>query len=177
MSAWKVILVTVVIFGTGVVTGTLLAKRTAPAAAPQAPEPSISRRMDSGSKPELARRQSFLDRIQQELEITPDQETQIEQILCDGQVRTRKLWEEIAPQMKEEFNASQDQIREVLTPEQRDQFEKLLKKRRRPKHDKKSKEDDSACGLDLYPMAFPIDSLTEQPCSSQCDAPEKKSAT
>ena len=169
MKVWKVILVTLVIFGTGVVTGTLLSKRTLPIRPLDDNKPSVSGRSEEGPRPpDQNRRRSFLSRIQKELDLTPDQSSRIEQILNAGQVRTQALWDEITPRMKEEFHATREQIREVLTPEQEEEFEKLFPKN---KHSKpKKSEDDSACRLDDHPMALPFDVLLDQSCDVQCDA-------
>ena len=74
-----------------------------------------------------------MTRVGDELSLTTEQKEQIEAILRESQERTRALWEEISPQMRAEFQATQEKIRDVLTPEQQQQFEELMKKGREPR--------------------------------------------
>jgi Spy/CpxP family protein refolding chaperone len=78
-----------------------------------------------------------MKRFGEELELSPEQSAKIEFILAESQERTRELWEEVAPQMREEVKATQEEIRSVLTPQQQEKFEELMKKRR---HDRERKD-------------------------------------
>jgi Spy/CpxP family protein refolding chaperone len=75
----------------------------------------------------------FINRAREELELTPEQMVQIEVLVTEGQERTRALWEEFSPQIRAELKSIQEEIRALLTPEQRVQFEALIKKRRPPR--------------------------------------------
>ena len=71
----------------------------------------------------------FLNRVQRELNLTPVQHERIQQIIAEGQVRTKEMWEPVAKQMRQEMQQVRERIRAELTPEQRIRFEELLKQR------------------------------------------------
>ena len=132
MSPWKVILATMVIFGCGVVTGALLMKtELPPAGAPMelAPRPSTS----TNPPPPLNQfqRPEFLRRMQKQLELTASQRDEIAKIMKASQERNRPLWDQIAPQMREEVKRVREEIRQVLTPGQQKKFDEMLKSRPR----------------------------------------------
>ncbi len=128
MNNWKVIFATVVIFGAGVITGGLLvnyvhnsrpktvhkpmAEMHAPATnqvvrPPDAPKPHA---------PEILSRQ-LLQRLQDELQLAPEQNAAIQKIISEGQNRIRKVIQD-----------SRLEIRAVLTPDQQQQFDDLMKR-------------------------------------------------
>lgn len=128
MNNWKVIFATAVIFGAGVITGGLLVNYAnnsrpkavhKPAAEARAaatnqvahpPEPAKPRPPEILSK-------AFLQRLDDELRLAPDQHSAIQKIIGDGQNQMRKVIQD-----------SRLEIREVLTPEQRKQFDELMKR-------------------------------------------------
>jgi len=116
VSTWKVILATVVIFSAGVFTGGLLVKQTSK------PEPVPS--------PEFGRIQ-MLRRLSRLLSLTAEQNEQLDTIMRESQERTKVFWELLEPELRGEFRKTRDEIREVLTPEQRKLFDELLKQRQR----------------------------------------------
>ncbi len=116
MNTWKVILATVVIFSAGVFTGGLLVKQTS------RPEPVPS--------PKFGRIE-MLRRLSQLLTLTPEQNEQLDTIMRESQERTKVFWELLEPELRAEFRKTRDEIREVLTPEQRKLFDELLKQRQR----------------------------------------------
>jgi hypothetical protein len=134
MNSWKVILATMVIFGTGVLTGGMLVRNTAaparsrPArnlsAATNLPPPNVA--------PAQLQRMEFLLRVRSELNLSAEQHERIEKIIHEGQERSRKIWETVAPEMRKELQAVHDKIRAELSPEQRRRFEALLKRPLRP---------------------------------------------
>jgi len=116
---WKVILATIVIFGAGVVTGGLLvshvehshpknSKRTDAAvvatnAIPQT-NSSVLLAVKPVRLPEILNKQ-FLQRLDEQLHLSGDQREAIQKIIADGQ----------------------NLIREQLSPDQRSQFDDLIK--------------------------------------------------
>lgn len=146
MNVWKVILVTLVIFSSGVITGSLVTRRAAPSPAeatrqwPTNP-PSMSR-------PERLLRSEFLTKAREELALAPEQIEEVEQIVRDSQGRMRALWDEVSPRMRAEFNDTLARIRGVLTPEQQAQFEALMKKHQRSRRgDRPHREEDEEAGV------------------------------
>jgi len=130
VSPWKVILATMVIFGCGVITGGLLIKTQLPL--PSAPEPArVS--LSTNAPPPWAQiqRMEFLRRIDKQLQLTPAQREEITRIIKASQDRSRPVWEQIAPQMRQEVRRTREEIRKVLTPEQQIKMDKLLKPRQR----------------------------------------------
>ncbi|HEX4645442.1 MAG TPA: hypothetical protein VH598_07510 [Verrucomicrobiae bacterium] len=127
MNPWKVILATLVIFGTGVITGGLLVTHAYNNTKPNRPSPPAAR--VPAVTPWQVRLQNLLHRMDAQLYLTPEQRAQIEQIISDSQERTKALWKPIAPQMGREMQHVRDEIRDALTPEQRKKFDDLTQPR------------------------------------------------
>jgi len=117
MNSWKIILATVVIFGCGVGTGGLLVGYVEHAF------PEIRRPFNG---PQILNQQ-LVKRLDATLHLTPEQREKIEKIIADGQERNRDLWKLVAPQFHAVTQDVHQHIRAVLTPEQRRQFEELMK--------------------------------------------------
>ena len=138
MNSWKVILATLVIFGTGVVTGGLLvsyADRSNNANIEHAPAPNSSPNLArpqsqaQGTNPWLQRARELLRRMDRELNLTPEQHQRIEKLIAESAERTRSLWKPIAPQMNKEIQILHRDIRDELTPDQRPRFDEIFKLR------------------------------------------------
>lgn len=65
-------------------------------------------------------------RLTNELKLTTDQQKQIADILADMQHRYDAIHDQMNPQFAEIREQGHDQIRQVLTPEQRPKFEDFL---------------------------------------------------
>jgi Spy/CpxP family protein refolding chaperone len=126
---WKVIFATVVIFGAGVITGGLLvnyvqhsrpkaAHRPVAAEARPAATNQMVRLADAvkARPPEVLSKQ-FLQRLDENLHLAPDQHDAIQKIIGDGQNQMRKVLQD-----------ARLEIREILTPEQQTQFDELIKR-------------------------------------------------
>ena len=130
MKVWKVILVTLVIFGAGVATGSLLASRNqSDIKTAASPNEQPSRQ---GMRPERALRMNFVGRLKAELHLSPEQLAQIEEIVQKSQKRTKEIWEQCSPQMKAEFKSTKEKIEAVLNNAQREQFREMMKQHRPP---------------------------------------------
>ena len=145
MNTWKVILATLVIFGTGVVTGGLLVvysntaahhTEQAPVAegpkrnSPPVPGPGAPR--DPRVLPvaqHFLLRKEFLKRLDEELKLTPEQRERIEKIMGEGQQHIQELSQQVDPQIRAELAATRERIRAQLTPPQQTQYADLLKRR------------------------------------------------
>jgi hypothetical protein len=123
VNTWKVILATMVIFGTGVVTGGLLVRH---AEGMRVPRPARNPMVNRPAQPVSAggMRLDFLRRAGRELELTPEQHERVDKILKESQERTKKV---MAPYVREELQRTKEEFREALTPEQRPRFDQLLK--------------------------------------------------
>jgi Spy/CpxP family protein refolding chaperone len=126
VNSWKVILATMVIFGTGVVTGGLL---VAHAQHGRDRRPQRSANASRAAQPPSpgGTRLEFLRRMQRDLDLTPEQRDPIDKILKEGQERMKKLMETVEPRRREELRRTIDAFRAVLTPEQQKRFDDLLK--------------------------------------------------
>lgn len=138
MNNWKVIFATVVIFGAGVITGGLLVNYV------HHPHPNnkVSHRLaaaihspatnqfanqttnQSGYAPENAKvhppeilSKQFLQRLDGDLHLTPEQHNAVQKIISDGQNLMRKVIQD-----------ARLEIREALTPEQCKIFDELMKR-------------------------------------------------
>jgi hypothetical protein len=79
--------------------------------------------------PWQARTRELVRRMDRELELTPEQHKHIETLINTSQERTRDLWRPVAPAMNKEFQILRKEIRDQLTPEQRDKFDQINKPR------------------------------------------------
>ena len=127
MNTWKIILATVLIFGSGVVTGGLLVRRTGQAESPRQGRlpaaTSLQPSVPGGYRLE------FLRRAQRELNLTGEQRERVEKIFGQSQERTKRLMEPVAPHLRDELERAKLEFREILTPAQRARFDELLKQR------------------------------------------------
>ena len=130
MNNWKVIFATVVIFGAGVVTGGLLVNcvhnchrgvqnkiAMLPEVHPTATNQAVHLPEAVKLRPPEILSKQFLQRLEVELHLMPDQNEAIQKIINEGQNQMRKVIQD-----------SRLEIREVLTPEQQKQFDDLIKR-------------------------------------------------
>ncbi len=131
MNFWKVILATIVIYGAGVMTGGLLVNHVdhshprnfhrmeAALPATNSVTP-INGQGQAASRqphlPEMLSRQ-FLQQLDEKLRLAPDQREAIQKIITDGQNLMHKTMQD-----------TRLEIREQLTPEQRSQFDEMVKR-------------------------------------------------
>ena len=135
MNNWKVIptivLATVLIFGAGVFTGGMLVdyvKQSRPRLAVKRPQPAVQPIPASATnaagativrplKPPEILSKDFLQRLDGELRLSKDQHEAVQKIINEGQNLMRKVVQD-----------ARLEIREVLTPEQRQAFDELVKR-------------------------------------------------
>ena len=128
MNDWKIIpaisICTLLIFGAGVFTGGLLVnyvqKPHPKAAAPRKnPAPTAEARLTATNQVSSTNEppKRCLKQLDTELKLTPAQRDSIGKIIEDGQNQMRKAMQD-----------ARLEIREVLTPEQRQQFDDLVKR-------------------------------------------------
>jgi Spy/CpxP family protein refolding chaperone len=144
MNSWKIILATLVIFGAGVVTGGLLVnyvehtyledtRRLPPEASPRPQggghDQSRPANLSKPRAPEMWS-QEFVGRLNKTLQLTPEQRDAIQKIIADGQRQNSEIWSNAVPQMRQVMQEARQHIRELLTPDQRKQFEALFKQPR-----------------------------------------------
>lgn len=130
MKEWKVILATLVLFGTGVVTGGLLVHLTSgkpPRIKQVIPaNPPLFSPKGAGHEQRI----QYIRNLTRQLDLQPEQAAKIESALQASQQRSKALWETIQPKLNDEVRKSREQIREVLTPEQRKKFDEMNKQGR-----------------------------------------------
>ena len=160
MKIWKVILATLVIFSAGVLAGARLVemrhahfprqpgqsvqpdgkccgKTGRPDSTVAYPAPHGTNRDTRLAIPLGIRlpgrnvNKEFLERLDQDLNLAPDQRKQIEKILEESQKQNREIWKQIEPAIREEMKKSREEIRLALTPEQAARFEELMKRPKR----------------------------------------------
>jgi len=77
---------------------------------------------------EVEKRAQKVQRLTQELNLTPDQQKQIEAIITSVQAQTKAIRQSIEPQLDEARQNGRSQIRAILTPEQKPKFEDFLRR-------------------------------------------------
>ena len=127
MSQWKVILATLLIFGSGIGTGVLLSKRNMPADEPQPGELGKFAPANSNDNPRLLRPVFFRSPgfLERNLELTEPQKEQVQSIMETSHERIRELSTPFRDHLKEEQQAVRKALREILTPEQAKKFNNL----------------------------------------------------
>ena len=126
MNTWKVILATMVIFGTGVVTGGLMVRHV-DHGRDRRPQHSTASARPGQPTAAGVMRIEFLRRVERELDLTPAQREPIDKVLQEGQERMKKLMDTVEPRRREEFKKTMEEFRAVLTPEQQKRFDDLVK--------------------------------------------------
>ena len=136
MNTWKVILAALVIFGAGFVTGNVL-NRVSQASKTPTPVANPPRTGSRASQPlplEQLRKVELMGRVQKDLDLTPEQHARIEKIIADSQARIRDLWDQVAPDIHDEYEDVQKKLCEELTPEQKKRFNELMKLQQHSHH-------------------------------------------
>jgi Spy/CpxP family protein refolding chaperone len=77
---------------------------------------------------ETQKRAQKVQRLTQELNLTPDQQKQIEAIIASVQAEYKAIRQSTEPQMDQARQKGREQIRAVLTPEQKPKFEDFLRR-------------------------------------------------
>jgi len=127
VNAWKIILATILIFGSGVVTGGLLVRRTSQTESPrQGRLPAVTALHPTAPG---GYRLEFLRRAQRELNLTAEQRERVEKVFSQSQERTKRLMEPVTPHLREELDRAKREFSEILMPPQRLRFDELLKQR------------------------------------------------
>jgi len=70
----------------------------------------------------------ILKRLDRELKLTPQQHEQVKKIIETHRARVEGVFDAVKPQVHHEIEAANDEIRTVLTPEQRQKYEQLRMK-------------------------------------------------
>jgi len=135
VNSWKVILATMVIFGTGVVTGGLLV-RNADRGRVNRPQPN-QQALRPAQATTAGMRVEFLRRVQRDLDLTAEQRERVDRILKESQERSRKIMEPVSPLLREELQRTKEAFRDELTPNQRARFDELLKQQNQRSRDGK----------------------------------------
>jgi len=162
VNPWKFILATVLIYGTGVVTGALvttLVERPRQAARP-AQQLSYSQ----------IQRAEFLNRLQKQLDLTPEQHERIGQILRESNQRTKPYWDPVAAKMRDEVRAVTEKIRAELTPEQSPKFDAEIKASRPAKKQNLDRGEKKSGGTNA-PAVRPMHKPHAAPTSSTNSPP------
>jgi Spy/CpxP family protein refolding chaperone len=77
---------------------------------------------------EAEKRVQKVQRFTQELNLVPDQQKQLEAIIASVQAQYKTIRQTTEPQINEARQKGREQIRAILTPEQKPKFEEFLKR-------------------------------------------------
>ncbi|HEX7091588.1 MAG TPA: hypothetical protein VF192_15715 [Longimicrobiales bacterium] len=86
------------------------------------------------------------DRIStlEQLDLTPEQRVRIDSVLERGRRKAQAFWDEHGPTLRAIVDSTRAEIRSLLTPEQRAEYDRLRAERRRRSHE----QDHSGKGRD-----------------------------
>ena len=132
MNTWKAILAALVIFGAGFVTGNVLNRVSEQSKAVVPSPPRNTARPGQTLPLDQLRRLELMGRVQKDLDLTPDQHERIAKIIGDGQDRIRELWDQVAPDIHDEYEDVKKKFCDVLTPDQKKRFDDLMKQQLHP---------------------------------------------
>jgi hypothetical protein len=131
VNTWKAIFAALVIFGAGFVTGNVLNRISgagkAPPAALNPPRVVNSHPSQPPLSLEQLRKVELMGRVQKDLDLSPEQHARIEKIIGDSQERIRDLWDQVAPDIHDEYDDVQKKLCQELSPEQKKRFDELIK--------------------------------------------------
>jgi Spy/CpxP family protein refolding chaperone len=68
-----------------------------------------------------------VNRLTHDLDLTPDQQTQVSNILTGMQVRYNAIRQQMNPQFDEVRSQGREQMRQILTPEQRPKLDEFFR--------------------------------------------------
>lgn len=135
MKSFKIILAVLVIFGAGFFSGHLFSSRAQSRPASTAlSEPGETGVRGTNSVPPWERgRRSFIGRLQEDLGLTDEQRDRMDVIFQESRQRTHELWERLREPMAKEVQFVADQVKTVLTPDQQEKYDEMMRSRfRRP---------------------------------------------
>lgn len=167
MNTWKAILAVLVIFGAGFVTGHVASRMSETAKPAIVPTP--LRAGNHSAQPPLSleqlRKVELMGRVQKDLDLSPEQHARIEKIIEDSQERIRDLWDQVAPDIHDEYDDVQKKVCQELSPEQKKTFDDLMKKQQQHKKPATTNAPPS-------PQV-----LEEQMCTNMCSLPAGRPAS
>ena len=67
----------------------------------------------------------LIEHLDNALDLTPQQREQVEQIMARHHERMRAISDGVRPQMRQEIDTANREIESVLTPQQREKFQKM----------------------------------------------------
>jgi hypothetical protein len=135
VKSWNIILATIVIFGAGVITGGLLVNHVQhpqPIHRPNPQPPPLASDTLPMPNRAIVLNEQLVKQLTDKLDLNPEQSQQIKKIIEQGQQRNRDLWKLVAPQFQLVMRDTRQQIRQILTPDQRKEFEVLMKQQHHP---------------------------------------------
>lgn len=88
-------------------------------------------RHEAGHRPGRRPGPFFLERLGRQLDLSPEQERQIAEIIEESHREAGALREEILPKVEAQLDQTRERILEVLTEEQRERFEEFDRRHRR----------------------------------------------
>lgn len=88
-------------------------------------------------------RQIFLQRVRNELDLTPEQSAKVDEIMAESHKRIAKIYEPVTPQAREETRRVRQEILVLLTPEQRRKFNQSIKRQREMTEERRARPSES----------------------------------
>lgn len=150
MNVWKIVCATLVIFIAGIVTGAVLVRLGERGPRPwNRPFHEAINQPHVPTNPPLANpvrpnnpnanppgnlaplNREFVPLLEHQLRLSPKQREEVEHIMKTTQEHIRELRQTIEPDIRKEMQKAQEQIRGVLSTEQREQYQRLMKRQQK----------------------------------------------
>lgn len=101
---------------------------------------SEARNRDGDRDRDRDRRRNYVDWLAAELDLTAEQRTQIEAVIEHHREQVSALWRETRPRYEELKTQLRSEIRELLSEEQKETYEALLRRSDERRHDGKGND-------------------------------------
>jgi hypothetical protein len=147
----RVILVTLVIFATGALSGYFVARKPAASSASPAPAKSV---LDPTNAPSVwnKSREEMRASLQRELNASDEQMAKVDEIMSQSRKRSREIWQTMKGSMEVELDRVKEEIGGVLDEGQASKYEEIMKRRGTGGHKKEqNKTEPRSCQLNYLP--------------------------
>lgn len=125
MKYWQVTLAALVLFSSGMACGYFVGLRQKP----DTPAETAAVAPSKDERPPWNRDRSmwhFVKFLEDELQISEDQKTQIEEAIRESQENMKRIWDEVRPRAGEEIVQTNEKIKSYLTEDQKVKFDQSM---------------------------------------------------
>ncbi|HWR58550.1 MAG TPA: periplasmic heavy metal sensor [Thermodesulfovibrionales bacterium] len=129
MKKWHAIVGVILVFLLGAVAGGLVTHTVG------------HKKMENGFRDEPKKMKEFIvGRLSRELHLDPEQREQLRSIVRETHIEIRNVRRQFRPQIEEVLARSQDRVRSILRPDQRERYEKIISEQKKRRLDRENSQ-------------------------------------